>query len=235
MMQRILGLFLICFSFSAFSYSYSAFPNMSGQGNLIINPYLYADGKGNVGNDIAIAYGLTEKLDVWSILSIGNTDSTSTTTFKTMLRYDLGNNDILACLIGNNYVSPQFHLVLENKIAGFQANVATKLDFKSVGTPSTYAIIAPLFKVFGGAFDLLFNNLYVDVFCEANPGYYKDGDNANNWTRAKGFGLDVVPGIGLGFQNSLVSIAVPVYDVNHKTTPTVAVWWEYIISTKTGK
>jgi hypothetical protein len=230
--QKILGLLLICLAFNAFSYSYTAYPISSGKGNLIINPVLYADGYGFVGNDISLAYGLTDKLDLWSTISIGNTDTTSFTTFRTMLRYDLGSNNILACVLGNNYVSPQYHLVLENKIAGLQVNVATKLDFKGIGTPSTYAVFSPLFKVFGGALDLLFNTLSVDIFCEANPGYYKEGDFANCWPRTKGFGLDVVPGIGIGFENSLVSIACPVYDVNHKAIPTFGMWWLYIISTK---
>jgi hypothetical protein len=232
-MKKFIGLLLICFSFNAFSYSFSAYPISSGKGNFIINPALYADLTGFVGNDVSIAYGVTDKLDLWSTISIGNTDSTSSITFRTMLRYDLGYNNILACVIGNNFVSPQYHLILENKFVGLQVNVAGKLNYSGINQPAVYGIISPLVKVFDGIFPPLFKNIYIDVFCEINPGYYmKDGDFANSWVRTKGFGLDVVPGIGIGFQNTLISIACPIYDVRNSATPTFGMWWLYIIGHK---
>jgi hypothetical protein len=231
--MRILGLLLICFCANAFSYSFSAYPISSGKGNFIVNPALYADGTGFVGNDLNLAYGITDKFDVWSTISVGNTDFISTTTFRTMLRYDLGGNNILACVLGNNYVSPQYHLVKENKLAGLQFNAAGKFNYSDMKNPSAYAIVSPLVKVFGGVFDLLLQTIYMDAFCEVNPGYYaKGGDFANCWARTEGFGLDVVPGIGIGFENSLISIACPIYDVNHKATPTFGIWWLYTISHK---
>jgi hypothetical protein len=50
--------------------------------------------------------------------------------------------------------------------------------------------------------------------------------------RLKGFGIDVVPGIGLTIGNTLFSISVPIYNVNHKATPTFGAWVYYSIKGK---
>lgn len=210
----------LCVS-SSFSYSYTAFPFMTGDKTFALNPFLYFDGKGAVGHDIFLLYGINPKVDVWSQISMVSTDQGTVTDWSTMLRYDLGNSNIVAVRASQWYVAPQYHLVIENDKFGFQANVAAQFSFEDMKNPAIYAVLSSLVKLFDGK---------MDVFVEANPGYYlKDGDFANLWVRPEGFGLDLTAGVGLSVGKALVSIACPIYDVTHDATPTFGMWWFFPI------
>lgn len=209
---------------SAFSYSYTAFPFMTGDKTFALNPFLYFDGTGAVGHDIFLLYGINPKVDVWSQISMVRTKDGTFTDFSVMGRYDLGKSNILAVRASQWYVAPQYHLVMENDKFGFQANVAAQIAFDYPKNPAFYAVLSPIVKLFNGK---------MDVFIEANPGYYmQDGDFANLWIRPEGFGLDLTGGIGLSVGKALVSIACPVYDVTHDATPTFGMWWFFPIVSK---
>lgn len=59
-----------------------------------------------------------------------------------------------------------------------------------------------------------------------------DGDFANAWTRPEGFGLDIVPGIGIAINETLLSVSCPIYDVINDASPTFGMWWCFPISSK---
>src|SRR4030042_3123884 len=208
----------VCLSVSSiFSYSYTAFPLLTGEKTLVLNPFLYFDGTGAVGNDIFLSYGLTSKMDIWSQVSMFKTKEGTSVDFSTMLRYDLGKTNILAVRASQWYVAPQYHFSIENDKVGFQANVAAQIAFDYPKDPAFYAVLSPLVKLFGGK---------MNIFAEINPGYYMmDGDFANLAIRPEGFGLDVVPGIGLSIGSTLVSIACPIYNITTDATPTFGMWW----------
>lgn len=210
----------VCLSVSsAFSYSYTAFPLLTGEKTLVLNPFLYFDGTGAVGNDIFLSYGLTSKMDIWSQVSMFKTKEGTSVDFSTMLRYDLGKTNILAVRASQWYVAPQYHFSIENDKAGFQANVAAQIAFDYYKDPAFYAVLCPLVKLFKGK---------MDVFAEINLGYYQfQGENApiNLWVRSEGFGLDIVPGVGLSIGSTLVSIACPIYNITTDATPTFGMWW----------
>jgi hypothetical protein len=209
---------------AAFSYSYTAFPLLTGEKTLVLNPFLYLDGAGAVGNDIFLSYGLTSKMDVWSQISMYKTKESTTVDFSTMLRYDLGKTNILAVRASQSYVAPQYHFSIENDKVGIQTNVAAQITFEYYKEPAFYAIFCPLVKLFNGK---------MDIFTEINPGYYmRDKDFANLAERPEGFGLDIVPGIGLSIGSSLVSIACPIYNLYTETTPTFGMWWYCPITSK---
>jgi len=236
-------IFLSFFSFSVFPDSYSASTRMLGDRVVSIKDNMLAYHMSDtffVKNDISFAYGITNSFDVWSTVVTNTTNkpsgSISTTSFRSMLRYNIKGDNVLACVIGDSYISPQYQIIEENKQFSLQVNLAGQFDYNSVKRSSAYAVIAPIVKVFGGCFDLAFNSIYMDAFCEVNPGYYRDNANINNYNRNNHeFDVDVVPGIGVGYYNSMFSLACPVYNANHKAQVSVGVSWMYVISTNRAK
>jgi hypothetical protein len=224
--MKLKGLVLaVClYASSSFSYSYTAYPFMTGENTLALNPFLYFDGTGAVGHDIFLEYGILANLDIWSQISMVCTKDGTSTDFSAMLRYDLGKSNIIALRASQWYVAPQYHLVIENDKMGFQANVAAQFAFEYYKEPAIYAILCPLVKIF---------NKKADIFLEVNPGYYmKDGDFANCAVRYKGFGLDITPGFGLSLGKTLVSVGCPIYNVSTNATPTFGMWWWCPITSK---
>jgi hypothetical protein len=224
--MKLKGLILaVCiYASSIFSYSYTAFPASTGEEKFVLNPYFYANGSAGYGSELFLAYGITSKLDIWSDVSLFQTEGMTTTDFSTMLRYDIESSNILAVRISPWYVSPQYHLTVENDAFAFQANVTVQVAYEYYKKPAFYGILCPVIKLFGGD---------MDIFVEVNPGYYMmDNDFANLWKRPKGFGLDIVPGIGFGIRETLFSISCPIYDVTNNATPTFGMWWCFPISSK---
>jgi hypothetical protein len=215
----------VCLSASSlFAYSYTAFPSLAGDQTLVVSPFLYFDGTGAVGHDIFLIYGMTKNTDIWSQISMVKTSEGTTVDFSGMIRYDLGKNNILALRASQWYVAPQYHFLIENDRFGFQANVAAQIAFDYYKNPAIYAILAPLVKLFDGK---------MDIFIEANPGYYmQEGDFANLAVRPEGFGLDLIGGIGLVVGKTLFSISCPVYNVTTDATPTFGMWWWCPITSK---
>ena len=222
MKKFLLGLALVlALCSSAFSYSYSAFAFSSGKQTLAIVPYLYAWNSDGVwgGGDICASYGLTDKTDVFLDVNYLYGAGAGTPGWFGMLRYDFGNTKIVALKANNISVSPQFHYLVENDKWAFQSNVDLQIDYKTPNDPSFYAVLCPLFKF----------TSRLDIFCELNPSYTMlDQDVVGGWVRPKGFGLDVVPGIGFKIDPLLFSVAVPVYDVTHKATPSFGMWLLYM-------
>ena len=86
---------------------------------------------------------------------------------------------------------------------------------------SEWAILCPFLKVGTGN----------DIFCEVNPGYYsQDGEFSNFWLREKGFGLDIIPGVGFTIRDVLFSAAVPIYDVTNNPSVAFGVWAFFAIT-----
>lgn len=224
MKLKVMLLAICLYSMSAFSYSYTALSMMTGKNTFALNPFLYFDGTGAAGEDIFLAYGMTEKSDIWSHISLLKTAEGTFVDFSGMVRYDLGKNNIVALRASQWYVAPQYHFIYENDRFGFQANVVAQIAFDYYRDPAVFAILCPLVKLFDGKMDL---------FVEFNPGYYQyEGDFANLAIRSEGFEFDVVPGIGIPIGNTLVSLSCPIYNVLTNATPTFGMWWWCPITVK---
>jgi len=228
--MKLKGLILaVCiYSSSIFSYSYTAFPIMTPENTLALNPFIYFDGTGAAGQDVFLSYGILANLDIWSQVSTVTIPELGTVAdFSAMVRYDLGKSNILALRVNQWYIAPQYHFAIENDCLGFQANVAAQIALEYYKDPAFYAILCPLVKIFGGK---------MDIFAEINPGYYQfqGTDRSINLmpNRPEGFGLDIVPGIGISLGKTLVSIACPIYNVTNDATPTFGMWWWCPITSK---
>lgn len=208
-------LLTLCLTVSSFSYSYTAFSVMTGEKTIVVNPFLAFDGTGAVINDLFVSYGITNNIDIWSNVTLTKTADYTDFDFSTMVRYDIGNSNIVAVRVSQWYVTPQYHFTIENDRFGFQANVAGQISFDYYKEPAIYTILCPLVKF-----------LNFDAFVEVNPGYYMhDGDFANMSVRSEGFDLDIVPGIGITLGQSSFSISCPIYNVISDATPTFGMWW----------
>lgn len=210
---------------SAFSYSYTAYAFTTGKQTLAVVPFLYAfqiDKDLYGGGDMSASYGITDQIDIFADVNYLYGAGAGITGWYGMLRYDFGDTKILALKANNIYVSPQFHYLVENDKCGFQANAAAQITYAYVKSPAFFGVLCPHYKL----------TKWMDIFCEVNPCYATlDGDVVGGWVRPQGFGLDVVPGIGLKISPELLfSLAVPIYDVNHKATPTFGMWGLYIIN-----
>lgn len=196
---------------------------MTGESTLAINPFLYMDNDGNVGQDFFIAYGVTNRFDIWSDINV--IPELSLVDMSVMVRFDLtGKNTILAVRANGVCVTPQFHYIWENDRVVLQGNLAGQINYDYLNKPAIYAILSPAIKLADGLFD---------VFCEVNPGYYlQEGDFANLAVRSKGFDLDVVPGIGFSAGKSLFSVSCPIYNIATNPTPTFGAWWFFSITSK---
>lgn len=204
------ALILVSLFSTGFSYSYSAFSMMTGKNTFAVNPYVFGDGTGYVGQELFLAYGLTDKADIWSSLYI---DNDGIVDFSAMLRYDLtGKNTILALRANGTYVSPQFHWIWENDKVALQANLSATFNYDAMDKPDIKSVLCPVVKIAGGL---------VDVFCEVNPGYS---------IGAESFGLDVVPGVGFAVGSTLFSIACPIMDITNDATLTFGAWWFFTIT-----
>lgn len=215
-MKKMLIAILFC-SYSVFSYSYTAVGTIAGDKTFVLNPFLYFDGTGAVGEDIFLVYGMTVNTDIWSHVSLVKTPENTFIDFSAMVRYDLGKNNILALRGSQWYVAPQYHFLWENNSFGFQANVVAQIAFDYYKEPAFYAILSPIFKVL---------NTGIDIFVEFNPGYYMhDGDFANQSIRPKGFEFDITGGIGFPIGKTLFSLSCPIYNIRTNATPTFGMWW----------
>jgi hypothetical protein len=225
--MKLKGLILaVCiYASSIFSYSYTAFPIMTPENTLALNPFIYFNGTGAAGQDVFLSYGILANLDIWSQVStVIDTMSVFYADFSAMVRYDLGKSNILALRVNQKWITPQYHMAIENDKVGFQGNLAAQISYDTYKDPAFYAVLCPLVKLFGGK---------MDIFAEVNPGYYMtNGDFANLWERPEGFGLDIVPGVGVSLGKTLISIACPIYDVTNNATPTFGMWWWCPITTK---
>jgi heat shock protein HspQ len=222
---KSLILAMCLYTSSIFSYSYTAFPAMTPENTIALNPFIYFDGTGAAGQDIFLSYGILSNLDIWSQVSIVTIPQFGAVVdFSAMVRYDLGKSNILAIRANQKWIAPQYHLTVENDRLGFQANIAAQITYNSYKDPAIYAVLCPLVKLFKGK---------IDIFTEINPGYYMtEGDFANLAVRQKGFGMDIVPGFGISLGKTLISIACPIYNVTTDATPTFGMWWWCPITSK---
>jgi len=218
-MKLKLVFFAVCFYvISVFPYSYTAIGPTAGEQTFVLNPFLYFDGTGAVGEDIFFVYGMTAKKDIWAHVSLFKTSEGTSVDFSAMTRYDLGKNNILAIRVSQWYIAPQYHFLIENDRFGFQANVVGQIAFDYYKEPAVFAVLCPLLKIFDSG---------MDFFVEFNPGYYMhEGDFANLAVRSEGFEFDVVPGIGIPIGKTSVSLSCPIYNVLTNATVTFGMlWW----------
>ena len=208
----------------AFSYSYTAFCFTTGKNTLAINPYLYGfmiDDAFFGGGDLCASYGITDRLDVFADANYLYGAGAGAFGWWVMPRWDFGNTKILAVKANNLMVAPQFHFIQEWEKFAVQANAAVQVTYDYAKEPAVYAVLCPLFKA----------NANFDIFCEVNPSYsMADGDLVMGWVRPKGFGLDVVPGVGLKAGSFLFSVACPIYDVTGDPTPSIGAWGLYMVT-----
>lgn len=215
---------IICFSITVFSYSYTAIGPMAGDKTFVLNPFLYFDGTGVVGEDIYLVAGLKSNIDIWSHVSMVKNNEGTSVDFSAMIRYDLGKNNILALRASQWYVAPQYHFLIENNRFGFQTNVSAQISFDYYKEPAFYAVLSPLVKILDTG---------IDIFLEFNPGYYMhDGDYANCSIREKGFEFDLVPGIGFPIGKTTFSLSCPIYNIRTNPTPTFGMWWWFPLTGK---
>lgn len=221
-MKKFLILLALCSS--TFAYSYTAFCFTTGKNTLGINPYLYgfkieSDIFG--GGDLCAAYGITDKFDVYADVNYLYGAGAGTFGWWIMPRYDFGGTKILAIKANDLMISPQFHFIQEWTKFALQANAAVQLTYDYPKDPAVFAVVCPLFK---------FNDK-LDAFCEVNPSYtMAEGDLVMGWVRPKGFGLDIVPGIGFKLGELLFSVSVPIYDITGAPTPSIGMWGLYLIT-----
>lgn len=216
---------VLCLCSSLLAYSFSAFAFSTGKNSLAINPFLYGfllDDAKYGGGELCLSYGLTDKLDLFGDFNYFYSAGESTVGWYGMLRYDFGNTNIIALKANNLFVSPQHHFLKEWDKFGIQTNVTAQFSYDYMDQPSFWAVLCPLFKPVPGK---------MDIFCEVNPSYTMlDGDFIGGWIRPQGFGLDIVPGIGLILGPVTLSISAPIYDVTNAPTVTAGMWALYILS-----
>ena len=214
MFKRALSVLFL--SMSVFSYSYTAYPPVTGPGIFAVNPVFFADKVNSGGTELFLYYGLTDKMDLSTSILTNNGISS----FSAMARYDFGGFKILGVRANTSLISPQFSLTLENEHLYFQGTAASQITFSYADKPALYGILCPGVKPLK----------FLDVFCEVNPGYYMlDGDFANCAVREKGAAVDIVPGVGLTIGGAVFSIAVPIYNVNKTAAVTFGAWVYYSI------
>jgi hypothetical protein len=191
-------LIMLLMVFCVFSYSFTAFPPITGKGNFAINPVIFADKKNSGGGELFLYCGLTNKWDICSSILSSNGSSS----VATMVRYDAGKG-LMGILRGNaSWILPQLNYCWENDRLFVQASASSQITYDYSDRPALFGLICPGYK---------FNN-WLSFCCEVNPGYYmQDGDFANCSIREKGFGYDIVPSLGLQIGDCTFSIALPIY------------------------
>lgn len=211
---------------SLFAYSYSAFAFSSGVKNLLIQPFGYGftvAGTYYGGGELCLSYGVTDKFDVVVDVNYLYGESVGTWGWWAMPRYDFGDNVIAAVKANHQFVSPQIHFIKEGDRFGIQANALGQFTYDYFGSPAAYAIVSPMVKL----------GSLIDLFCEVNPAYISfDGDIVGGWLRPEGFGMDVIPGIGLRTNKVLATLAFPFYDITHEVGFSVSAWAIYTVSFK---
>ena len=213
MFKKISLALLLAVSF-AFSYSFTAFPPMTGKDKVAVNPVIFADQKNSGGTELFVYYGLTSKWDISaSVLSCNGLSN-----FSTMVRYDLGKG-LVGGLRGNaSWIIPQLSYCWENNRFIIQASASSQFTYDYSDKPALFGLVCPGYKFCD----------WLNICCEVNPGYYlQDGDFANSSVREKGFGIDVAPSIGLQIGNCTFSIALPIYNVQKNPSRTFGAWFYF--------
>jgi len=209
------------FASNAFSYSYTAYPLITGKGAFAVNSVFFAEKTGNVGGmEFFLYYGLSEKFDLaFSYNNLSNLPFA-------MLRCDVGKSNIFSVKTSTASIVPQYTTQLENKTFYLTGSVASQISFQYAKDPAFFGIVCPGYKPFE----------WLDIFCEVNPGYYLYADTAkgqadfaSNALRTEKFDLDIVPGIGLTIGGCLFSISVPIYNIMHNSSITFGAWFYYTV------
>lgn len=215
-------LLILAFTQSLFAYSYTAFPGITtGEKTLTLTQFVYGDGTGFVGSDVYLGYGITDKFDITTCISVNNVGPV---TWSAMPRYVLTPGILGAIKFNDASVSPQIHANWDfGSVVTLQANLAVQLTYNTMTKPAFYGVASPVFKI--GATGL-------DVYCDVIPVYCLQDDMVLGFVRPQGFSLDLVPGIGYGIGSNLFSFAAPLANVSGEFTPSFGVWWLFMISGK---
>jgi hypothetical protein len=187
MIAFFLVLLFIAFPALVYTWSFSAFTSMAGEGELgflpaaivSLTPMFDASG------EMIISYGFTPNVDInIDPVIVGISPSLAIESSWIMPRYDFGNNNIIGLQFMINYASPlsydiipQYHYYLERDVFALEVNAAADVSLSSSPT-RFYGVFAPVWKAIPG-------NLY--LFLETDPSYI-----LGNYG---GFALDVIPGL----------------------------------------
>jgi hypothetical protein len=198
------------FVFSSYPYSYSAFSLMTGDNTFAVNPYVFADGTGYVGSELYLAYGLSDKADIFFSYY---TDNRSYNDFSVMARYDFKNSNIAALSASPSSASIQYHTIKENDRFAIQGNISLSFNYSDMKRPDITTVIAPVIKL---------GSTGVDFFCEVNPALYSTNT----------FALDLVPGVGFTISDALFTIAAPIQNISNKASITFGAWAFFAITSR---
>jgi len=222
MMKRVV-LFCLATALSASAFSYSCFYGAStGSKTLSICQFIYGDTTGFVGSDLLLGYGITDKFDVTSTISINNIGPV---TWAVMPRMEIVKGLLGAVRFSDSYLSPQMHGVWDiTTLFTLQANAAVQLTYDYMARPAVYGVVCPILKI---------PRTPIDVSCDVVPVYTaQDQDVVLGFLRDRGFSLDVVPSVGLSIGTCLFSLAAPIANVNRHPVPSFGAWWLFILSGK---
>ena len=172
-------------------YSYSAWGPMSGARTLSVNPLVYGPFYDfGLSTDLVVSYGFTDRFDIFvDLASLDVAPEFGYAGSWVMPRVGLGENHVLGLQMGFDsvdpfsfYLAPQYHFFGENEKLALEFNLGVYVPFSEPETSEIYAVAVPVYKVKSDVFAL-----YVEV----DP-YYTFGADG-------GFGLNIVPGLWLGF------------------------------------
>ena len=201
-MKKALTIIAILFLMAGFSaqaraYSFSAYGSMTGAKTLAVNPFLYgAIGPFDARLDLVAGYGISDRFDCFANIAGLFYDGFGGFNYAgswVMPRFDLGANNILALMAGEEYdpvtgaagfyLYPQYHFFWENTRTAFEINGGVSIPLDAPETATAYLYFAPVLKIVDGTFH---------VFCELDSYYVAAGEE-------KGFNLAVMPGVWFGF------------------------------------
>jgi hypothetical protein len=214
-MKKLLAVMFCAFlSSSAFAYSYSCFPMMSGKGTIALNPFAYGSAETKIASlDLIAAANVFNKLDIWANAgSISfSSDETMYNTWWVMPRLSLTKNNIVGIMANDIFTSLQYHGVwFENDQFFFQNNTGVDLVYEIPKDPTLWTILSPGVKI---------GKTGLDIYCDAGFSIF-DSD----------FSLKIVPGIGATIKNSLFSFGVVINDVTNEPHVSVGMWWYHVFS-----
>lgn len=213
-MFRKIFIGLLFFMSQAFSFSYSSFPPITEKNKLAISPFIFADAKNSGAMETFFFYGLDAKID----FSISMLTGYGTGDFSFMPRYKIG-QVITAVRANASWADPQFTYTYTKGKFNTQFSGVSRITYDYPKNPAFYAIVAPYY----------FLSDKVDVCLDITPGYYaQDGDFGG--LRAKGFGLDLGPCLGLQIGDAaFLVLSFPIYNVQKNAQVTFGLGFYYTI------
>lgn len=204
------------------SYAYNPFTTMTGQGVFAVNPFVYTAGLNpfSLNSDLLVSFGILPNLDVFVNLgTLTYTPDFTPGSLWSMVRFDLGANNIVALKYSETALSPQYHFFWENEIIALEANLVADFSYDSMDKPVLTAYLAPVLKIVKDT---------LSVYCEVDPKYDFSADASY---------LNIVPGVWLGLGSyGQFSVACTIADVTSTNVAVdVGAWYWVSFDTKIVK